>query len=163
MNRRVFILAHDEARRRAQDACGMAPDGYMVTVSEPKKRRIQEEKYHAMMGDIAKQCDHNGRMLSLESWKRLLVEAMVSILRDEAKGQGKPDPFPRGGAILPSLDGLRIVQVEVLTRDFTVSQASNFIEYLYAFGAERGVEWTDPMVKREHIDADTGEITEVSA
>jgi hypothetical protein len=39
---------------------------------------------------------------------------------------------------------LRIVQVEVLTRDFTVKQASQFIEYLYAYGAESGVTWTEP-------------------
>jgi hypothetical protein len=115
-----------------------------VSVSEAKKRRIQEERYHAMCGDIAEQCDYHGRKLPLDSWKRLLVEAMVFILREEAKGQGKPDPFPAGGQVLPSLDGMRIVQVEVLTRNFTVSQASAFIEYLFSFGAERDVRWTEP-------------------
>ena len=144
MTKRVFILAHDMARANAKRGIDEAPQGYMVTVSEPKKKRIQEEKYHAMMGDIAKQCFYNGRKLSEESWKRLLVEAFVFILREEAKGQGKPDPFPTGGALLPSLDGLRIVQVEVLTRHFTVSQASLFIEYLYSFGADREVVWSEP-------------------
>ena len=141
--KRVFILAHETARRRAQDHIWNAPDGYRVEVSEPKKKRIQEERYHAMMGDIAKQIHYNGRKLNVESWKRLLVEAMVFILREEAKGQGKTDPFPCGGAVLPSLDGLRIVQVEVLTRDFTVGQASQFIEYLFSYGAECGVIWID--------------------
>lgn len=144
MTKRVFHLVHDSARNRAADACMKAPVGYMVTVSEPVKKRIQEEKYHAMMGDIAKQCDYHGRKLDEESWKRLLVEAMVAILREEAKGKGDPDPFPRGGCVLPSLDGMRIVQVEVLTRNFTVRQAALFIEYLYAFGAERDVIWTEP-------------------
>lgn len=143
MTKRVFILAHETARRRAQEHIWNAPDGYRVEVSEPKKKRIQEEKYHAMMGDIAKQCHYNGRKLDVESWKRLLVEAMVFILREEARGQGKPDPFPRGGAVLPSLDGMRIVQVEVLTRDFTVSQASQFIEYLFSYGAECNVKFKE--------------------
>lgn len=142
--KQTFVMAHDLARQRATQAVKDAPDGYMVVISEPTKKRIQEEKYHAMMGDIAKQCFYNGRKLGDETWKRLLVEAYVYILREEAKAQGKPDPFPKGGALLPSIDGLRIVQVEALTRNFTVSQASQFIEYLYAFGAERGVVWTEP-------------------
>ena len=140
--KQVFILAHPEARRRAVQAVQNAPEGYAVTIAEPKKKREQEEKYHAQIGDIAKQCDYHLRKLSPESWKRLLVEAFVQVMREEAKAQGKPDPFPRGGSLLPSLDGLRIVQVEVLTRDFTVKQASAFIEHLYAFGAERGVVWS---------------------
>jgi hypothetical protein len=142
--KRTFILAHDIARQRAARHCMEAEAGQMVTFQEPKKRRIQEERYHAMLGDIAKQCTYHGRKLPLNSWKRLLVEAFVYILQEEARGQGKADPFPDEGEVLPSLDGRRIVQVEVLTRDFTVSQASAFIEHLFAFGAERDVEWSDP-------------------
>jgi hypothetical protein len=120
-----------------------APAGHMVVVSEPAKKRVQEEKYHAMIGDIAAQCAYHDRKLDAESWKRLLVEAFVHVMREEAKAAGKPDPFPRGGSLLPSLDGMRIVQVEVLTRNFTVSHAANFIECLYSYGAEHGVEWTE--------------------
>lgn len=141
IDKRTFILAHSTARNRAMHAISHAPEGYMVTIQEPVKRRVQEEKYHAMIGDIARQAVYLGRRRSLVCWKRLLVEAFVQILRDEAKAQGKPDPFP-AGEILPSIDGLRIVQVEVLTRNFTVKQASLFIEYLYAFGSESGVKWS---------------------
>ena len=140
-DKQIFILAHSTARNRAMHAISHAPQGYMVTIQEPVKKRVQEEKYHAMLGDIARQIKYMGRRRSLECWKRLLVEAFVQILRDEAKAQGKPDPFP-AGEVLPSIDGLRIVQVEVLTRNFTVQQASLFIEHLHAFGAESGVVWS---------------------
>lgn len=140
-DKRTFILAHSTARNRAMHAISHAPEGYMVTIQEPVKRRVQEEKYHAMLGDIARQVVYLGRRRSLVCWKRLLVEAFVQILREEAKAKGEPDPFP-AGEILPSIDGLRIVQVEVLTRNFTVKQASLFIEYLYAFGSESGVAWS---------------------
>lgn len=139
MTKQTFILVHETARKRALAAVTTAPDGFVTVICEPTKKRIQEEKYHAMIGDIARTCQL--RKLPAESWKRLLVEQFVQELRDEAKAQGKPDPFPRDGCLLPSLDGLRIVQVEVLTRNFTVSQASKFIEYLYSFGAESGVDW----------------------
>jgi len=140
-DKQTFILAHSTARNRAMHAISHAPQGYMVTIQEPVKKRVQEEKYHAMLGDIARQIKYMGKRRSLECWKRLLVEAFVQILRDEAKAQGKPDPFP-AGEVLPSIDGLRIVQVEVLTRNFTVQQASLFIEHLHAFGAESGVVWS---------------------
>jgi hypothetical protein len=144
--KQTYILAHSTARNRAMYAIAHAPEGHMVTISEPAKKRIQEEKYHAMCGDISKQCEFLGRRRSLNCWKRLLVEAFVKVLRDEAKATGKPDPFP-AGEVLPSIDGLRIVQVEVLTRDFTVKQAALFIEYLYSYGAEMGVKWSDEGVR----------------
>lgn len=154
MTRRLFVLSHRQARERAAAAILEAPEGDWVTIDAPKKRRVQEERYHAMMGDIAKQCTYHGRKLALKQWKRLLVEAMVHILREEAKAQGKRDPFPDSGQLLPSIDGLRFVQVDVLTRDFTIPQASAFIEYLFAFGAERGVEWSDESrSKREEVAA----------
>lgn len=144
--KQTFILAHSTARQRAMMAVAHAPDGFMVSITEPVKKRIQEEKYHAMIGDIAKQCVFLGKRRSENAWKRLLAEGFVEILRGEAKGQGKPDPFP-SGEMLPSIDGLRIVQVEVLTRDFTVRQAAQFIEHLYAYGSEAGVVWSEPKAK----------------
>lgn len=132
------------SRERAKQAVEAAAVGWLVTISEPTKKRIQEEKYHAMFSDIAQQVTRHGQKLKSEHWKRLLVEAVVFILREEAKAQNKPDPFPNSGLLLPSIDGLRIVQVEVLTRNFTVSQAAQLIEYLYAFGAENDVKWTEP-------------------
>lgn len=144
MNPKTFFLKHDQARKGVGEYALTAPEGWMVRFSEPTKKRIQEERYHAMVNDIAKQCDYHGRKLDAKSWKRLLVESMVHILREEAKAQDKPDPFPYRGAVLPSIDGMRIVQVEVLTRYFTVPQASAFIEYLFSYGAENDVVWTDP-------------------
>ncbi len=54
MTRRPFFLIHDEARRNAAAYCMDAPAGWMVMFSEPVKRRAQEEKYHAMIGEISK-------------------------------------------------------------------------------------------------------------
>lgn len=144
--KKTYILhpAPHPARINAMWGVRDAADGMVVTISEPTKKRIQEEKYHAMFSDISAQVTRHGQKLKSEHWKRLLVESVVFILREEAKAQNKPDPFPNSGLLLPSIDGLRIVQVEVLTRNFTVSQAAQLIEYLYAFGAEHDVKWTEP-------------------
>jgi len=91
------------------------------------KTREQEEKYHAMINDIAKQARHLGAKWSSEDWKRLLVD---QFLREEANIQGK---------IIPNLDGTGIVQLGFQTRKFTKEQASEFVEWLYAWSGNNGI------------------------
>lgn len=141
MQRRTFFLAHSEARRRASLAVQEAPDGYMVVVSEPTKRRIQEEKYHAMIGDIAEQVEHIGRRWHEDDMKRLLVDEFAEEMRLAGT------PLHHDSRVTPSLDGKRIVQLGIQTREFYVKEASDFIEWLYAFGADRGVKWSEPKAK----------------
>lgn len=107
-----------------------------------KKSREQEGKYHAMIGDIARQMKYQGETLDSESWKRLLVEAFVHVMRETAQAENKPDPFGGQARLLMSLDGQRIVQLGVQTRKFRKGVASEFIEYLYAYGTENGVRFT---------------------
>ena len=106
------------------------------------KSREQEEKYHAMIGDISKQLLHNGEKLDAESWKWLLIEAFVIVMQEVAKGENKPDPFHGKARLIMSLDGKRIVQLGVQSRSFGKKVASDFIEYLYAYGVENGVKFS---------------------
>lgn len=143
-DKRVFILTHPNARRMAAAHCELAPDGTRVLFDpEPPKSRIQEEKYHAMIGDIAKQCEFIGQKWDTEEWKRLLIDAFVRVMREQAKADNKPDPFGDHGRVIPSLDGSGIVQLGIQSRRFSKPMASQFIEYLYAWGAERNVTWSD--------------------
>lgn len=138
-----FVLAHAEARRNAAAYCMSAPAGLVVRFSEPVKKREQEEKYHAMVGDIADVVPFMGAKADTETWKRLLVDAFVRVMREEAKGTGKPDPFADQGRVVPSLDGSGVVQLGVQTRRFSVAIAAQFIEYLYAFGADNNVQFRE--------------------
>src|SRR5690606_11777311 len=110
------------------------------------KSRIQEEKYHAMIGDIAKHCTFMGEKLGAEDWKRLLVDAFVRVMREDAKSEGRPDPFKSQGRVLPSLDGSGIVQLGIQTRKFSKRMAGEFIEYLYHYGCDNLVPWSDDSV-----------------
>lgn len=144
MKKTFIVGAHPESRGRALEAVRTAPDGYMVVISEPTKKRIQEEKYHAMCGDIAKQCTFMNEKRDLDDWKRLLVDAFAKVMREAGT------PIHHDGRVLPSLDFERVVQLGIQTKDFYVSEAGQFIEYLYAFGAERGVVWTEPRAANIH-------------
>lgn len=143
MKRRPFFLAHEQARKNAAAFCMEAPEGWMVVFSEPVKKRVQELKYHAMMGEIAKVVPFMGAMVDEETWKRLLVDAFVRVMREEAQATGGADPFGGQGRVVPSLDGSGVVQLGVQTRGFTVGLAAQFIEYLNSFGAEMGVKFKE--------------------
>ncbi len=132
------------ARGLAAERCKTAPDGWHVLFSEPPKTRIMEEKYHSMIGDIADQCKFIDRKWSREAWKRLLIDAFVKVMRAEAKANGGADPFHGDGEIVPSLDGSGIVQLGVQSRKFSKVVGSAFIEFLYAYGAENNVTWSEP-------------------
>lgn len=141
--RRPFFLVHDQARRNAAAFCMSAPEGWMVAFSEPVRRNAQNERLHAMVGEIAKVVPFMGQLVDLETWKRLLVDAFVRVMREEARAAGKPDPFADQGRVVPSLDGTGVVQLGVQTRSFSVAMAAQFTEYLYSFGAPLGVEFKE--------------------
>ena len=99
-----------------------------LEVKDASKSREQEEKYHAIIGDIAKQAQHLGAKWDTEDWKRLLVDQFIK----DMNGLG-------GSKIIPNLDGSGIVQLGFQTRKFTKEQASLFVEFLQAWAADNGV------------------------
>ena len=102
-----------------------------LEIKAVNKSREQEEKYHAMIGDIAKQASHLGSKWDSESWKRFLL---WQFAKDTNTNQGQ---------IVPSLDGTGIVQLGLQSRSFTKEQASEFVEWLHAWGAENGITYTE--------------------
>ncbi len=132
-----LVLTGSVAKEAAIKCVKDAPLGYVFQIGEPIKKREQEEKYHAQIGDIAKQCEFMGEKLSLEDWKRLLVDAFAKAMAEAGT------PLRRGGRVVPSLDGGGVVQLGIQTRNFRVKEAAEFIEYLYAWGSHNGVVWSD--------------------
>jgi len=102
-----------------------------MEIKPESKSRDQEEKYHAMIGEIAAQAQHLGAKWSAEDWKRLLVDLF-------AKETGI-----QGGKIIPSLDSTGIVQLGLQTRNFTKEQAVEFITFLESWGATNGIIFKD--------------------
>jgi len=121
-----------------------------VRICDQSKSRDAEEKYHAMIGDIAARVPVGGKLRDTETMKRLLVDQFkADTLTDMA------DDWAKFGTIemAPSLDGQRVVVLGTQTRHFTVKLASAFIEWLYAWGADAGVVFTE-----RFIDPETGEV-----
>jgi len=99
-----------------------------LEIKQQSKTREQEEKYHAIIGDIAKQAQHMGSKWSAEDWKRLLVDKFMR------------EHWQSDLTIIPNLDSTGIVQLGIQTRKFTKEQASEFVEFLLAWCANNGIE-----------------------
>lgn len=105
-----------------------------IWIRDPIKSREQEEKYHAMLTDIARDCRLYGKELSAESWKRLCVDAFKHETQDDPDFS---ELWRRTGSIetLPALNHPGFVILGEQTRSFGVKLAAGFITWLQAFGA----------------------------
>ncbi len=95
---------------------------------EPNSTK-QKRKFHAMVRDISRQVKWAGEMMDEHEWKLLILAA--------AHGQDVvPNPFnPTSGFVIRN---------KKRTRDLEMSSMAELITQMLAFGAEQGVEWTDP-------------------
>ena len=138
--KRTLYLVNPAVRQRAKAVADEVPDGWVAVFKPPLKSRPQEEKYHAMIDDIAANWHPNGVKKDPETMKRLLVDQFKADTQDDLA-----DAWREFGRIEmePSLDGRRVVVLGVQTRRFPKVLASAFIEWLYAFGAEVGISWAE--------------------
>lgn len=126
-----FILAHPEARRRAMACVADAPEGYRVEVREPKRTDGQNERFHAICGDIAKSgLPWAGKPRTAVQWKGLLVSGHAV-----ATGEG--------AEMVPGLEG-EFVNLRESTALMSVKRGSSLIEYATAFALNNGVRLNDP-------------------
>ena len=94
------------------------------------KSREQERLYHAIINKIAKQSQLHGSRWSTESWKRYLIDQW-------AHENGESATVSK---VMPSIDGLRVVQLGLQSRRFTKEQAISFTEWLFYWCTQNGVD-----------------------
>lgn len=97
-----------------------------LEIKPASKTRDQEQKYHAIIGDIAKQAQHMGAKWDAETWKRLLVDKYVREIGLTSQ-------------IMANLDNDGLVQLGFQTRKFTKEQASEFVAFLICWCDQNGI------------------------
>ncbi|MGB2336252.1 MAG: hypothetical protein ACPH5V_03000 [Alcanivorax sp.] len=113
---------------------GLAAGAVLVTLGRPTRSQIQNEKFHAMIGDIHKQCF---RGYSDEGIKAALVNQFA--LEMEANGE----PLTHPGEQVWDWVNQVAVYVRPSTTEFTKKECAAFIEFLYATGTDLGVTWNE--------------------
>lgn len=104
----------------------------ILEISEENRSDPQNKKYHAIIGQIAKQASHAGAQWDTESWKRFLLE------------QWAKEAGILGGDTVSSLDGERVVQLGIQSRKLTKQQGAEFIEWLLMWSAFSGIDIKEP-------------------
>ena len=127
MTGQTVILRGPPQRLLAHKMVDTALTDYVVTVRPPKRSLDQNARMWAMLADIAKQCELDGRKFIREDWKCIFMRACgwdVMFLPGLSDGR----PFPAG----------------FKSSKMTVRQMADLITFIIAYGDERGVEWSEP-------------------
>jgi len=122
----TFILAGPRQRALAEGVVASAPDGYVVTVREPTRSNDQNARMWAMLTDISKVCELDGRKFIRDDWKLIFMRAC-----------GWDVMF------LPGFDG-RQFPAGFSSSRMSVKQMSDLITFIGAYGDEQGVQWSEP-------------------
>ncbi|RMV44455.1 recombination protein NinB [Pseudomonas syringae group genomosp. 3] len=96
----------------------------VVVIKDEKRPDVLNRKMWAMLRDVSEQVEWYGKKLNSEDWK-CLFSASVEKQRAE-----------------PGLDGGFVVMA-TSTRKQSAKWFSDLFEVIHAFGAERGVRWTE--------------------
>lgn len=127
-----FYLVHAVSRQRAIDAVMSAPHGARVSVDpEPKRTALQNDRFHAMCDDIAKQCEWQGKKRDAAAWKVLLVSGHTVATGGQAE-------------MIPGLEN-EFVNLRESTAAMSKRRGASLIDYVQAWGDMHGVVWSEPV------------------
>lgn len=134
--------AWQEISRAWQWAKSMLMAGHRLVLEVKPATRSTEQnaRMWAMLADVSRQVEWYGKQLTSEDWKHVFTASLRKL------------------AVVPNLDGTGFVALGLSTSRMTKAEMSDLIELMFAFGAERGVRWSDPSLPAERIDGETGEI-----
>lgn len=104
----------------------------ILEVTEESRSSPQNKKFHAIIGQIARQAEHAGAKWDTEAWKRLLIDQWA---KDSGRSRGD---------LVSSLDGGDVIQLGIQSRKFTKAEGADFIEWLLMWSANNGIDIKEP-------------------
>jgi len=121
MTKAVFTLWTSRARDHVISMIRAAPVGYRVTIVEPKRTDAQNDLMWPRIRAIAKKVDWDGERLSEDDWKDILTAGF----REER--------------VVPGITPGTVVRLGLRTSKLSKSEMGQFLDFIDAFAAERGV------------------------
>lgn len=112
-------------RERAKALIDRAPAGYLASIQEPRRTQEQNDRMWAMLTDISVQMPL-GRRHTPDDWKAIFMNACGWECQFVDGLDGRP--FPKG----------------FRSSHLTKSQMTTLIDFMFAWGSENGVRWSDP-------------------
>lgn len=133
MTRKTVVVRSDVDRAEAANLCRSVPVGSRIEFKQERRSLDQNSKLWACLADVAEQLPWHGKMLTSDDWKQLFLNALKRSM------------------MVPNLDETGFVTLGQSSSDLSVSEMSDLIELILAFGANHGVKF--------HDDEDSSEAT----
>lgn len=127
MSRALIILNELTDVARAIGLIQKAPPGTRVEIKGAKRTLPQNDRMWAMLTDVARQKTHHGIRYTPDQWKVIFLHAA-----------GREVTF------IPALDGSTFIPWGQRSSDLSVAEMTDVIECMFAWGAENGIQWSDP-------------------
>lgn len=121
-----MIIRSEEDRRQAKETLDALQLPAYLSITPPRASDELTARMHCAVRCIAQQLMWAGEKLSEDDWKRLLVAAHF------------------GQRVLPAPGGKGFIVLDRKTSRMSGPQKYDLVESMYAFGAERGVIFTEP-------------------
>ena len=100
------------------------PFGSRVEFKAPKRTPPQNDRFWAMLTDVATQKEHAGRKYTADQWKVLFLHAI-----------GREVQF------IPSLDNSTFIPWGQSSSDLSVGEMKELMDFIEAWGTQNGVEF----------------------
>lgn len=125
MSRALFQIKADSDRSQIATWARNVPVGTTVEFRAPRRSTDQNALMWSLLAQISKQVDWYGTKLSNEDWKDVLTASL------------------RRTRVVPGIDAGTFVPLGMRTSHMTKEELGELIELIYAFGAERGVQFRE--------------------
>lgn len=131
MGKALAVIHTETDRQRVLDWITRAPLESRVEMNGPRRTKSQNDRMWAMLTDIvAQKKTCQGRTFDTNQWKAMFMEAL---------GHEQET--------LPRLNGNGFFAVETSTSKLSTSEMSDLIDFMFAWGAENDVIWSDPELR----------------
>jgi hypothetical protein len=117
----TLILDSNARRALAVEWVMAAPMATVLTFRKPGRTIPQNDRFWAMLTDVARQAQHNGRKYSADAWKALFMNALGHEVNFMMGLSGEPFPI-----------GFR-------SSKLTKEQMSELMDFIEAWAAQNGV------------------------
>lgn len=126
MSRAVLVLANSAIREKAHKWINDAPEKTRVEFKAPKRSLDQNAMLWACLTDISRQVKYHGLTLTPEDYKIVFLDALKRETR-----------------VVPNVDNTGLVALGRSSSDLSVSEFSELIELILAWGAQNDVKFSD--------------------
>lgn len=128
-NKKIFKLISENVKENLISFIRSLPtdskNPLVVSIQEMTRTLEQNARMWATLTDISEQVVWHGLTLTNEEWKHAFTATL------------------KGQKTVPNLDGTGFIVLGQSTRRMSKKELSDLLELAYAFGAEKGVNWSE--------------------